>query len=163
MSDIKAFLFDDDRGVSPVIGVILMVAITVILAAVIASFVLGLGDTSESAPSVAWEYDYSESTGNLTVTNNGGESFDPARVDLQFDSIGSVPLSATITSNKNVTSTSIGSPSQAGDSITIDLTNDNGKGAADAGGTTNFELDITFTSEDGGTSSKIGGTSGPDA
>jgi flagellin-like protein len=34
----------DERGVSPVIGVILMVAITVILAAVIASFVLGFGD-----------------------------------------------------------------------------------------------------------------------
>jgi len=33
----------DERGVSPVIGVILMVAITVILAAVIASFVLGFG------------------------------------------------------------------------------------------------------------------------
>lgn len=35
----------DDRGVSPVIGVILMVAITVILAAVIASFVLGFGSS----------------------------------------------------------------------------------------------------------------------
>ncbi|MFC6795396.1 type IV pilin [Halobaculum halobium] len=34
-------LNDDDRAVSPVIGVILMVAITVILAAVIGSFVLG--------------------------------------------------------------------------------------------------------------------------
>lgn len=34
----------EDRGVSPVIGVILMVAITVILAAVIGAFVLGLGD-----------------------------------------------------------------------------------------------------------------------
>ena len=33
----------DERGVSPVIGVILMVAITVILAAVIAMFVLDLG------------------------------------------------------------------------------------------------------------------------
>ncbi len=33
-----------ERAVSPVIGVILMVAITVILAAVIGSFVLGLGD-----------------------------------------------------------------------------------------------------------------------
>ena len=40
--DLKKFLQDDD-AVSPVIGVILMVAITVILAAVIASFVLGLG------------------------------------------------------------------------------------------------------------------------
>lgn len=35
----------DNRGVSPVIGVILMVAITVILAAVIASFVLGFGSS----------------------------------------------------------------------------------------------------------------------
>jgi flagellin-like protein len=45
------FELPEDRGVSPVIGVILMVAITVILAAVIGTFVLGLGDqVSESAP-----------------------------------------------------------------------------------------------------------------
>ncbi|MDI9642568.1 MAG: type IV pilin N-terminal domain-containing protein [Archaeoglobales archaeon] len=35
----------DEKGVSPVIGVILMVAITVILAAVIASFVFGMSGT----------------------------------------------------------------------------------------------------------------------
>jgi flagellin-like protein len=46
---IKAML-DEDRGVSPVIGVILMVAITVILAAVIGTFVLGLGDSLQQAP-----------------------------------------------------------------------------------------------------------------
>jgi len=41
----------DDRGVSPVIGVILMVAITVILAAVIGAFVLNLGSSvGENAP-----------------------------------------------------------------------------------------------------------------
>ena len=50
---------EDDRGVSPVIGVILMVAITVILAAVIASFVLGLGDqTDEVAPNVNFEGEF---------------------------------------------------------------------------------------------------------
>ncbi len=37
----------DEKGVSPVIGVILMVAITVILAAVIASFVFGMGSRVE--------------------------------------------------------------------------------------------------------------------
>jgi len=37
----------DEKGVSPVIGVILMVAITVILAAVIASFVFGLSGTMQ--------------------------------------------------------------------------------------------------------------------
>ncbi|WP_319799817.1 type IV pilin N-terminal domain-containing protein [Salarchaeum japonicum] len=42
---------DDDRAVSPVIGVILMVAITVILAAVIGAFVLNLGnDIQNTAP-----------------------------------------------------------------------------------------------------------------
>ena len=39
---------DDERAVSPVIGVILMVAITVILAAVIAAFVLDMGDSMGS-------------------------------------------------------------------------------------------------------------------
>lgn len=37
----------DEKGVSPVIGTILMVAITVILAAVIASFVFGMGTRLE--------------------------------------------------------------------------------------------------------------------
>ncbi len=37
-------ILGDDEAVSPVIGVILMVAITVILAAVIGTFVLGLGE-----------------------------------------------------------------------------------------------------------------------
>ncbi|ELY97549.1 hypothetical protein C482_13039 [Natrialba chahannaoensis JCM 10990] len=40
---------EDERAVSPVIGVILMVAITVILAAVIAAFVLDMGDMGENA------------------------------------------------------------------------------------------------------------------
>ena len=57
----------DERGVSPVIGVILMVAITVILAAVIASFVLGFGDSvSENVQAGA---DISENDdGTATVT-----------------------------------------------------------------------------------------------
>ena len=43
-------LRSDDQGVSPVIGVILMVAITVILAAIIGTFVLGLGQNTQAAP-----------------------------------------------------------------------------------------------------------------
>jgi flagellin-like protein len=85
MSDIKAFLFDDDRGVSPVIGVILMVAITVILAAVIAAFVLGLGGSSNQAPQVTWDYEETNSTtGNYTVIHTGGDSFDNSTVNLDF-------------------------------------------------------------------------------
>ena len=41
---------EDERAVSPVIGVILMVAITVILAAVIATFVTDLGGSAQQNP-----------------------------------------------------------------------------------------------------------------
>ena len=43
--NLKSAFQDSERAVSPVIGVILMVAITVILAAVIGTFLLGLGDS----------------------------------------------------------------------------------------------------------------------
>lgn len=50
---------EEDRAVSPVIGVILMVAITVILAAVIGTFVLGLGDqVQQTSPNAQFSFDY---------------------------------------------------------------------------------------------------------
>ena len=68
-------LLTDDEGVSPVIGVILMVAITVILAAVIAAFVLGIGDTDDPAPSSSINYEFDESTPSLTMNHDSGDSF----------------------------------------------------------------------------------------
>jgi len=71
---LKRILSDDD-AVSPVIGVILMVAITVILAAVIATFVLGLGEqVSSTAPQASFTFEYSDSSNQLTVTHDGGDS-----------------------------------------------------------------------------------------
>ncbi len=55
------------RGVSPVIGVILMVAITVILAAVIAAFVLDLGQGQSSSVNAAVSID-KQSDGNVTIS-----------------------------------------------------------------------------------------------
>ncbi|WP_226040553.1 type IV pilin N-terminal domain-containing protein [Natrinema sp. DC36] len=46
---------DDERAVSPVIGVILMVAITVILAAVIAAFVLDMGQGQSQNPQAGFQ------------------------------------------------------------------------------------------------------------
>lgn len=57
----------DERGVSPVIGVILMVAITVILAAVIASFVLGFGDSVSENVNAGADVNEKDD-GNATVT-----------------------------------------------------------------------------------------------
>ena len=67
-------LFSDDDAVSPVIGVILMVAITVILAAVIASFVLGLGNQSNVSPQASFDADYDASESNLTITHDSGDA-----------------------------------------------------------------------------------------
>ncbi len=74
----------DEKAVSPVIGVILMVAITVILAAVIASFVFGLGSKApKTAPQAQVSLaDAAGSPGNspgntyklFTISNNGGDS-----------------------------------------------------------------------------------------
>jgi len=67
-------LLDDDSAVSPVIGVILMVAITVILAAVIASFVLGLGGQTEVAPTADFSFNYDPGDQIVSVTHSGGAS-----------------------------------------------------------------------------------------
>jgi flagellin-like protein len=71
-------LFTDDEAVSPVIGVILMVAITVILAAVIGAFVLNLGGGQESPPQTDWGWSDNSTyatSANPTVTleHNGGD------------------------------------------------------------------------------------------
>jgi len=67
----------DEKGVSPVIGVILMVAITVILAAVIASFVFGMAGTVKRTYIVAVtpeaiDSDNDGKTDTIVITYHGG-------------------------------------------------------------------------------------------
>ena len=81
-------LFADDDAVSPVIGVILMVAITVILAAVIASFVLGLGDTADqvqpnSSLSADINPDSSSTASTVSITLTDGDALDYAEVFMR--------------------------------------------------------------------------------
>jgi len=76
MGNLKEYLFGEDRGVSPVIGVILMVAITVILAAVIATFVMNMGPNENAPANANWEgqFDTSSSSHSFTLTHDGGEA-----------------------------------------------------------------------------------------
>ena len=62
--------FKNEEAVSPVIGVILMVAITVILAAVIAAFVFGMTDSVQTQKNVA--VGLQKDGVNLQVTIQGG-------------------------------------------------------------------------------------------
>ena len=123
---------DDSRAVSPVIGVILMVAITVILAAVIGTFVLGLGDQVESAPQASFNFDLDEDANEIQISHRGGDSIDVSNIELR---IGGTQVSS---GNENLDSVS-GSTINAGTTVTVsDL------GSDDAGET----LDIVFISSD---------------
>ncbi|MXR52318.1 type IV pilin [Halovenus sp. WSH3] len=112
---IRQLLTDDDSAVSPVIGVILMVAITVILAAVIASFVLGLGgNTGEPAPSPTIES--SVDNGNLTLEVTGGDDFEASSATVQGTINGNDVKFAMDAANANLGEVT------AGDTIRINTT-----------------------------------------
>ncbi|WP_276258111.1 type IV pilin N-terminal domain-containing protein [Haloglomus litoreum] len=83
-------LFADEDAVSPVIGVILMVAITVILAAVIGTFVLGLGDqVSNTSPQASFTFDFDDRENGgtpqdrLTVTHDGGDKISASQLSIK--------------------------------------------------------------------------------
>ncbi|WP_439027191.1 type IV pilin [Haloarchaeobius sp. DT45] len=78
--ELKNLLTDDD-AVSPVIGVILMVAITVILAAVIGAFVLNIGGSQEKAPQATFEWENGASS-TLNITHNGGDDLTTSELSL---------------------------------------------------------------------------------
>ena len=64
----------DERGVSPVIGVILMVAITVVMGAVIAGFVYGYIGTAVKAPNVVLSVlDDPTDSVSILIKHSGGE------------------------------------------------------------------------------------------
>ncbi|WP_262176546.1 type IV pilin N-terminal domain-containing protein [Haloarcula laminariae] len=102
--DIKQLLNDDD-AVSPVIGVILMVAITVILAAVIASFVLGLGDQAgDAAPQVSVDCNFPSSSDNNMI-HDGGDNLEESNLNLNNNgstNLNSAPSGSTFRSGDTI-------------------------------------------------------------
>jgi len=123
-------LLTEDRAVSPVIGVILMVAITVILAAVIGTFVLGLGDqVSENAPQASLSFDFNTSNTSSTITHEGGETLEASNIGVEGDDggvSGSPAFSGTISAGDSA----IYSGVAKGETIRVVWTNP-------AGGSTN--------------------------
>ncbi len=158
----------DDRGVSPVIGVILMVAITVILAAVIGTFVLGLGDSLQQAPQSQLSVEdasdgttYTEgatATDLLSISHRGGDALTDGDYELRIETPGGTGLTVydgteldptyTInfdedgTSEEETVTVSLDSaPSgdlEVGDSLTIMLESDE-----TSDGSTNEEYDLS--------------------
>jgi flagellin-like protein len=155
-------LLNDDDAVSPVIGVILMVAITVILAAVIATFVLGLGEqVSQTSPNTSFSFDYEEGNDGddfggtnsgdalLTITHSGGPN-------INADQLGATGSSQTASSSgsyDDFSSSGVGWNSgkmSAGDSISIRMKSDD-------------RINIVWENDDGSESSILQTFRGPDS
>lgn len=91
-------LGSSERAVTPVIGIILLVAIAVILSAVVGKFALGLGDqVQDFAPNTRFAFDFDTTVtgetcglsggggpnkGELTMTHEGGDNIDESQLTL---------------------------------------------------------------------------------
>ncbi|VVB88298.1 Uncharacterised protein [uncultured archaeon] len=88
----------NEEAVSPVIGVILMVAITVILAAVIAAFVFGLGGTQTAAPTASITAANNPDTPNvidMKIQQKGGDTLKAGDWKLSIVPVGTSPVFVT--------------------------------------------------------------------
>ena len=102
-------LFDKqsiDDAVSPVVGVILMVAVTVILAAVIGSFVLDLGNNVQANPQAGVTFDQSQQDTN--DDNNDLETVVSVQV-ISMENADEVIVSDGYASTSDQSMTSVGS------------------------------------------------------
>jgi flagellin-like protein len=122
-------LFTDDSAVSPVIGVILMVAITVILAAVIGTFVLNLGGSvSQTTPQASFGFDFENgATDNVTITHETGDSIEASRLSVSattnFEYVTAAGAAdGTSNSSKEYTEMGVTGTVSAGNSV--EVTND---------------------------------------
>lgn len=129
-----------DRGVSPVIGTILMVAIAVILAAVVGSFVLGIGGDLSQSPQVSLDVsDAADDVDNegvnsgdgpddiIVIEHSGGDSLESSNLEL----------TVTNTSGESYSLEELPETISAGDRITLTEIRGSGAPRADAevGGT----------------------------
>jgi flagellin-like protein len=146
----QLFETGDDRAVSPVIGVILMVAITVILAAVIGTFVLGLGDqVQQTSPNAQWDWSYDGT--DLEITHEGGDTVDATTLSFSGNGLASGPYEDIYddgtTDLNSVDNAFQNEQVSAGDSATLV--------AADISANSNEEVRLVWTAEGGGQSSTL--------
>ncbi|WP_225333985.1 type IV pilin [Halomicrobium urmianum] len=162
-------LFERDDAVSPVIGVILMVAITVILAAVIASFVLNMGNQAQQdPPQASFSFDFTNDNtvsgttyDQLTISHGSGDNLPVERVKIK----GTVDLGSggTNASTGNYESDleftddfSVSGEVSAGTTVTVSSDTSNNELGTET-------VRIIYVDEDTGQSTTLSTWEGPDA
>ena len=162
-------LIADDDAVSPVIGVILMVAITVILAAVIGTFVLGLGEQVQSnSPNAQFTFDYDSTNNEMDITHTSGDevsqnNFVVSSSEGAFSSGGTADDNdgqnfAGVDSDDNLEP---GADASAGTTYTI--TNTDSVGSSNGADIADGTVRVVWESDDGGNSDVLADWEGPNA
>jgi len=106
----------DSRGVSPVIGVILMVALTVILATVLGTVVLDFASgLSKQPPQAAFDYERNGAD-EITVTHVSGERINHNRLRITVGGDEVYPDD----SGSDISKTGWASPVGVGDTVDIE-------------------------------------------
>lgn len=88
----KKTIKECEDGVSPVIGVMLMIVVTVIIAAVVSGFAGGMTDTQDAAPAAAIQCSIVKTDANtavLTMKHMSGDSLNTAYLKFYVDYITS--------------------------------------------------------------------------
>jgi flagellin-like protein len=141
----------DRRGVPPVVGVVLLVAITIVLAAGTATFALGLGDEATSvAPTATFSVEYNSTGSSVEITHTGGDKIRGDRLYVRGESLdesgawanGDGSMSGTIDSTSAVVSS---------DTWTVDVTD------------ADYEIRVVWLSADNETSAELAFERGPEA
>lgn len=89
-------MIDDEAGISPLIGAIMMVGIVMVLAAVIAVIITGMGGSLQTQPLVTFDVEQTNVTkvdadGNvetlryITITHDGGENLNMEHIRVTTD------------------------------------------------------------------------------
>jgi len=108
----------DERGVSPVIGVILMVAATIVIAAVVMGMLGGFkAPTTTPVVSISAENYVETPDPDIIINHNGGDTLKANDFQISVVEVGDAPVYKTITENF-----------QAGDSIFVKTTTTNTTG-----------------------------------
>lgn len=157
----------DDTAVSPVIGVILMVAITVLLASTAAVFFLefGNGAGSSTQPTVAFGTDYSQgdasTSDEVTFSHQSGDNLDTAELQLVVKDAKSQSGNSISAANGRHDVQSLVSQSEwsAGDSI--DISSNTWSGVSDPADFSEATIKLVWRGS--GQSTILAEWTGPDA
>ena len=81
-----------EDAVSPVIGVMLMLVVTIVIAAVVAAFAGGLATETEATPIVVLDADVYETSSKLVLRSLSGDNLNAADTSIKVNSLEGAPL-----------------------------------------------------------------------